>query len=147
MDNIELDKVNYTTNCWGKLSENPNIIHILENNLCEIDWDYLCLNPEAIPLLEKNIDKINWFCLSLNIKAIHILEKNVDKVNWFNLSRNSSAIQLLKVNLINSNLNPNVLKFNKRFFKKRMDIFREELMIKIKHPSRIKKWLEAGMDL
>jgi hypothetical protein len=41
-----MDKVN-----WLYLSENPNAIHILEQNLEKIDWARLSLNPNAITLL------------------------------------------------------------------------------------------------
>ena len=32
-------------------------IHLTERNLDKIDWDYLCENPNAIHLLEQNPDK------------------------------------------------------------------------------------------
>jgi hypothetical protein len=44
-------------------------------------------------------------------------------------------------------LNPNIFELNYDFLKRRMDILREELMMKAWHPSRIEKWLDAGMDL
>jgi hypothetical protein len=39
---------------------NPNVIHLLEENLDIINWDILSGNPNAIHLLEENLDKINW---------------------------------------------------------------------------------------
>ena len=58
---IQVDKIN-----WNMLSENPNAIHLLENNLDKINWIHLSLNPNAIHLLENNLDKINWYALSRN---------------------------------------------------------------------------------
>ena len=45
---------------WMKLSENPNAIHLLEQNPGEIKWIFLSKNPSAIHLLEQHPDKINW---------------------------------------------------------------------------------------
>jgi hypothetical protein len=30
---------------WNSLSQNPNAIHILEQNMDKVDWGYLCCNP------------------------------------------------------------------------------------------------------
>ena len=49
---------------WYELSENPNAIHLLQQNLDKINWIYLSYNPNAIPLLEKNLDKVIWSLLS-----------------------------------------------------------------------------------
>ena len=35
------------------LSQNPNAIHILENNLDKVKWDWLSQNPNAIHLIYK----------------------------------------------------------------------------------------------
>ena len=45
---------------WQLLSENPNAIHILEQNLDKVDWDGLSKNPNAIHILEQNLDKVHW---------------------------------------------------------------------------------------
>ena len=61
---------------WPMLSQNPNAIHLLEQNIDKIDWGMLSSNPNAIHLLEQNldkIDKIDWFWLSSNPNAIHLL--------------------------------------------------------------------------
>ena len=82
-----LDKVD-----WCLLSCNPNVIHILENNLEKINWYYLSRNcsVEAIQLLKENIDKIDWSQLSLNnsVEAIQLLKENPSKIDWHNLSQN-----------------------------------------------------------
>jgi hypothetical protein len=40
-----------------------------------INWCGLSGNPNVIHLLEENIDKINWYELSANPNAIHLLEQ------------------------------------------------------------------------
>jgi hypothetical protein len=80
---------------WIMLSSNPNAIHLLEQNVYKIDWEMLSENPSAIHLLEQKVDKIDWQWLSANPNAIHLLEKNIDKIHWDQLSSNPNAIHLL----------------------------------------------------
>ena len=84
----------------------------------------------AVSILEKNLEKINWTTLSSNINAISILEKNQDKIDWKILSGN-----------------PNIFCCDYDYYKKRMDIHREELMMKVFHPRRLCYYLELGYDL
>jgi hypothetical protein len=77
LDWIDIDKLN-----WEELSENPNAIHLLEQNQDKIDWDNLSRNPNAVFLLEQNQDKIDWDTLSCNPNALSILERNEDKISW-----------------------------------------------------------------
>jgi hypothetical protein len=102
----------------------------LEKNLDKINWCNLSRNPNAIPLLEKNIDKIDWYNLSNNSNAISLLEQNLDKINWTVLS-----------------MNPNIFELDYGFLKGRMDVIREELMMKAWHPNRVTKWVESGFDM
>ena len=67
--------------------------------------------------------------LSSNSNAIHILEKNIDKIDWRALSFNSS-----------------IFIYDYDFYKKRMDVHREELMKKVFHPRRLAYYLEMGYD-
>jgi len=41
----------------------------------KINWSFLSDNPNVISLLEQNFDKIDWHFLSQNSNAIHILEE------------------------------------------------------------------------
>jgi len=43
---------------------------------------YLSRNLNAIHLLEQNIDNIEWYVLTSNPNAIHLLEQNKDKIDW-----------------------------------------------------------------
>ncbi len=99
---------------WSEISNNPNIIHLLEANQDKIDWKLLSFNPAAIHLLEANPDKIYWPWLSINPNAIHLLETNQDKIVWEQLSRNPNAIHLLEANQDKINwrllsMNPNAI--------------------------------------
>ena len=104
----------------------------MEKNPDKINWRWLSSNPNAIYLLEKNIDKVSWYNLSLNPNAIHLLEKNRDKINWDLFSKNPSIFQKI---------------INYKFIKERMDVIREELIMKCMHPSRLHRWLEMGGDI
>ena len=108
----------------------------------KIDWCHLSKNINAISMLENNLDKVNWIWLSNNINAIHIFEKNLDKVDWFYLSRSPIAIHLFEQNqdkiewkVVSGN--PNIFRCDYDYYKKRMDIHREELMKKVFHPRRL----------
>jgi hypothetical protein len=58
------------------------------------------------------------------------LGNNIDKVDWDRLSEN-----------------PSIFELDYEFLRKRMDIIREELMMKAWHPTRIMKWVESGFDM
>ena len=70
--------------------------------------------------------------LSSNPNAIHLLEKNPEKINWSELSSNPSMF---------------IKKINYKFLKDKMDIIREELIIKCMHPRRLQRWIEMGGEI
>ena len=107
-------------------------IQLLEKNLDKIDWNILCFNPNAIHLLEKNLDKINWNWLSQNPSAIHLLKRYPENINYIRFSSNPSLFKKV---------------VNYEFLKERMDLIREELMMKCMHPSRLERWIEMGGDI
>jgi hypothetical protein len=92
----------------------------------------LSRNPNAIPLLEKNLDKIDWDILSINPNAIYLLEKNKQKINPTYMSQNPSIFKKV---------------INYRFLEKRMNIIKEELIMKCMHPVRLIRFLEMGGDI
>jgi hypothetical protein len=79
--------------------------------------------------IEKNLDKVNWGYLSENSSAMQILEKNPDKIDWDCLWGN-----------------PSIFELDYDALKKRCEIYKEELIQKALHPSRIKKYLDQGID-
>ena len=115
---------------WCKLSFNINAISMLEKNQDKISWHNLSYNFNAISLIEKNLDKINWGILSMNRNAIHLLQKHQDKIDWLRFSRNE-----------------NIFAFDYDYYKKRMDIHKEELIKTVFHPKRLAYYLELGYDL
>jgi hypothetical protein len=120
---------------WDCLSNNPNAIHLLEQNPDKIVWEWLSLNPNAIHLLEQNPDKINWIELSRNPNAIHLLEQNPDKIDWFYLSQNPNAIHLLAP-------------LNHTKMKEQCKPFYEELVSYVFNPVRVMRIADAfGLDL
>ena len=83
-------------------------------------------------LLEKYPGKIDWVMLSTNENAFQLLEKNQGKISWYFLSENPGIFPL---------------KINYRNLKDRMDIIREELIMKCMHPSRLERWIEMGGNI
>jgi len=112
------------------LSGNPNAIHLLEKNPDKICWHRLSGNPNAIHILEKNPDKIDWELLSTNPNAIHLLEKNPDKIEWDLLSGN-----------------PSIFELDYNGLKEYCSIYKDELLMKALHPSRIEKYLDMGISM
>ena len=102
----------------------------IENLSDNISWAYLSKNIHAIPILEKNLDKVDWFHLSSNMMAVFLLAENRDKIVWESVYAN-----------------PNIFRCDYDYYKKRMDIHREELMKNVFHPRRLANYLELGYDM
>jgi len=58
-----------------------------------------------------------------------LLEQNPDKISWFSLSRN-----------------PAIFEFDYKGVKERCSIYKEELIRKAFHPSRIERYLDMGIN-
>jgi hypothetical protein len=82
--------------------------------------------------LEKNPEKIDWEELSGNPNAFQLLQKNPEKIDWEELSYNPSIFKKM---------------INYKFLYQRMNVIREELMMKCMHPSRLERWIEMGGDI
>ena len=128
-------------------------IDYLENNPQIIHWDWLSENPYAIDILLENQERINWASFNKNPhpKAVDlIIEKN--RIIWGTFLTNPTAIEIIKRNkdMITSAIweNPEIFEIDyEAMAKLRMDFLREELMMKTLHPSKIEKWLEAGLSI
>jgi hypothetical protein len=130
--------------------ENPRGRNLLRGN--DKFWIDISLNSNEIDMLEKNIDKLNWFYLSANPNAIHLLELNQDKINWSMLSQNENAMDLLeknqdKVNWHWLSSNPSIFVLNYNLFRNRMNIIKEELIMKALHPNRFERYLNMGYNM
>jgi Leu/Phe-tRNA-protein transferase len=90
------------------------------------------MNPNAIHILEKNPENIVWENLSVNPNALHLLEKNQEKICWIYLSSNPSIFKRT---------------INCKLFHERMNIIREELIMKCMHPRRLERWIELCGDI
>ena len=147
-----LDWININEIGWSSLSTNPNAIDFLEENIDKIDWTSLSNNPNAIHLLESNMDKIDWKWLSYNPNAIHILEANIDKINWRELSANPNAIHLLEANQDKIDwrilsANPSIFTYDYNHMRSVCNIYKEELIAYVFHPSRLFKNVTEETDL
>lgn len=160
-EKIPNSKANYF---WNNLCENPFAIRIIEKNLDKLSiysWQILAKNLNAIPLLEQNIDKLEdlgWRYLSENPNAIPLLQKNIDKISWFGLSSNINGIQILEqypdkitcysfIDYENFSINSPIFDIDYCAIQKRCNIYKEELIQKAMHPSRIKKYLDMGISI
>ena len=133
----------------------PHAIKLLENNIDFISWEYLSMNPSAMKLLFQYPHKIDWVTLNFNPapEAVELLKCNPDKIVWKYFAKNPTAIQMLKENkeyITDQYIweNPAIFEIDyETMAKQRMDVLREELMMVTLHPSRIEKWLDAGLSI
>jgi hypothetical protein len=145
------EKIDWSTIVYNT---NPDAIRMIEQNLDKISsFVYLSENENVMHIVEQNLDKIHdWIFLSKNQKAMHILEKNLDKVNWKTFSENPTAIEILlknmdKVCYKRLSRNPAIFEYDYQGLKERCDIYREELIKKTMHPSRIKQIVDAVIEI
>lgn len=110
---------------WYKTKYNSNIYKL--RSWIDPNKVTLIVYPNTIQLLEA--DRIDWFNLG-NGDDIYILEKKLDKADWYPLSYNTNIYEL----------DLNALKI-------RMDLIWEELMAKILHPDRFKRYLAISYDI
>ena len=125
---------------WACLSENPNVVPILEQHMDKVNWYRLSQNPNAIHILEKHLDKVNWYWLSSLPNAIPILEKNIDKIDWYWLVRSANAVHLMVAR--------NIIKLDTEQMRSHCKPFAEELAQHVFHPLRAERIASAfGMDM
>jgi hypothetical protein len=131
---VEILTANQDRIIFRTLARNPNAMELIKKYMHKISLIELSYNtnPEALQIVEKQLDKlITWGPLSMNPSAIKILERNQDKIDWYCISQNSAIFEY------------NYLKMAEE----RMQLLREELMMKALHPSRIAKHLAQGLDI
>jgi len=90
---------------------------LVEEPLTKIDWNYLSLNNN----LEEPPPKIDWKYLSLNNNFVPWKDYEADP--------------------------PKSLEILLGLITKRCSIYKEELMQKVFHPSRIEKYLDEGIEM
>jgi len=130
---------------WFSMNENLNNLLIPSREV--LSWQFLSRNPSAIEILEENQDKIDWKRLSANPKALNLLKSNPDKIDWDFFAENPLLFhddfqELLKQNedkLSKKYLseNPNLFVYDYEKMKNNCNIFKEELIAYVFHPSRI----------
>ena len=130
------------------------LLELLLENSKEIDVDILSSNtcPLAIKYLEEHLDGADWRALSRNAAAMHILQKNPKKIVWSEYSKNPAAIHDLEKNTIKVYIkdilsNPSVLDIDyKKMAEVRTRVIFEDLMKKSLHPTKIQKYVDAGLE-
>lgn len=93
---------------WSGITQNPNMIPIIEENLDKVDWEVLSNNPNAMHIVKYNLDRVDWYYLCSNENAIPIIEEELrladkydrdSKIDWIGLSENKNAIHILEENI------------------------------------------------
>jgi hypothetical protein len=97
---------------------------------------------------------IRTVCRNTNPRVLELLDGySSDMYDWVRLCQNPSAIPILmreenrnKIKVTYLLKNPNIFVYNYDNMKKNTEVFKEELMRKVWHPSNISRWLEQGFD-
>lgn len=127
-------------------------------------WGYLGSNPDALSLIENHLEYVNsyslWYELSKNPCALHILDKYPNKIDWEGLKDNPNPDIYTLVEKYRfgegENIDKNIRNFwdSPHLFTYDYDAMRdsnrelkEAIIQEAWHPSRIQKWLDAGVDL
>ena len=137
--------------CMNESTELINYIY--KHYYTYIDWKVLSRNCGAVDILLKNMDKIDYMSLSANShpKIIKLMmEVYPHYIVWRNFIRHVPDYAFI----VKSNpefkewiwANPIIFDY-KAISKYKMDIIKEELMMKALHPSRIEKLIEMGLDI
>lgn len=83
---------------WEFLSQNPNAIDMIRDNIDKVETTHLCWNehPDAIRMVEDRIEDACWDALSCNSSATYVLEQHLDKIKLFWLCHNNhpNAVRL-----------------------------------------------------
>jgi hypothetical protein len=145
---------------WPILSGNPAAIHIFKDPeyLKKVyEWSYISKNKKAMPILQDNLDKVEWIAFSSNPSAINIIIQIIKEQKDYNKKiKNHEEINTKdykyfnyfnKIDYGGLSRNPAIFELDKQGLKERCDIYREELIEKAMHPSRIQKLLDMGIDV
>jgi hypothetical protein len=136
-DFIPLERLTEKKVIFQRISGNENAWFFLEKFLEEnpdkkdwIHWELLSKNESMVPLLEKYPEEICWIELSKNKNAMRLIEQDIidSKNEW----DNSNSWELLA-------RNPGIFELDYQAIERRTAIFKEELMEKVYHPTRMKK--------
>jgi hypothetical protein len=149
---------------WDDLAHNEKAFHILKKNtdkLSKIGWELLQLLLDP-PIFTKYFpDKKNILPLDTYSDIIYEIYNGSESVDissiphyllrWDLFSSRSKNDNFLRENKENINwnsfsMNPNIYDYDYLQMKKNMDILREELMMKVWHPSRVSKWIDTDCD-
>jgi len=136
------------------MNESSELVNYIYTHCYEyIDWKVLSRNPGAVDILLKNMDKIDYISLSANSHPTIIklmMEVYPHYIDWKDFIKHVSDYAFI----VRSNpelkewifVNPIIFDY-KAISKYKMDIIKEELMMKTLHPSRIAKLIEMGVDI
>jgi hypothetical protein len=145
-------KINYIRRlCMNESTELINYIYTHYNEY--IDWKVLSCNSGAVDILLENMHKIDYISLSANShpKIIKLMmEVYPHYIDWkIFIKHVPDYAFIVKSNPVLNDwiwANPIIFDYN-AITKYKMDMIKEELMMKSLHPKRIERWLEQGLDI
>ena len=105
----------------------------------KLSWCHLSYNRYAISLLEKEPHRINQCVLSFNPNAIHFLKANQHRIDWLEPDEIDDYIK-------NLSMNPSIFRLDYEALEARCAIYKEELIQKACHPSKLAKILDYLED-
>jgi hypothetical protein len=131
------DKIN-----WKVLSGNKKAIRLLLNFPSKIDKSFVLYNINAFqndylfnrffkPELKEETDS-PFLSFNTNKSYIDLLKANIHKINWYMFSFNSGIFNII---------------YDYQLIKLQIHNFKEELIIKTNHPTRIKNLLDMGIEI
>jgi hypothetical protein len=142
------------------LSTNPNAIHIISQNLEEMDSFFLSLNPKAMDILIEHPELIDFDNLLLNPSAIPYLETQMERFTLYEIKRlteNPNCLPLIQ-KMLDAGMIPDedlsdildclfrvhaVYELDYQAMNKvRAKNLYPEIIQSAFHPSRVAKWLD-----
>ena len=117
---------------WYHLSKIEEAVPLLALHLDKVDWANLTRNnnPDVIPILENNWDKVDKMFFCTNPNVLPLLEKQPEKLRWW----------------IYFGWNHSIYEPDYENIRKRMNIFKEELLLVVFHPIRVSRMIEYAKD-
>ena len=117
---------------WCHLSKIEEAVPLLALHLDKVDWNNLTrnTNPDVIPILENNWEKVDKMFFCTNPNVLPLLEKQPEKLRWW----------------IYFGWNLNIYEPDYENIRKRMNIFKEELLTVAFHPNRVARMIEYAKD-
>jgi hypothetical protein len=131
-----------------------NVNKVIVTNPCPDAYVIICRILAQHADTDTDGEIIRTMCKNTNPRVLELLDGySPDLYDWVRLCQNPSAIPILmreenrnKIKVTYLLKNPNIFVYNYDNMRKNTEIFKEELIRKVWHPSNVSRWLEQGFD-